>query len=149
MRQGGDRLRGRAKEQRIGIKPRADFPEPEQHEDREQPRPARRQPRTAIHWKPRLPRASAKETTPLMTNAISTAKTMLANICADSMFSASDTMRWPRPASEEMVSPPRIARKAMMQPSRKPVSTTGNAAGSITDQNSCRSLAPIDCAARI
>ena len=51
-----------------------------------------------------------------MMKAISTAKTIFANICADSMFSASETMRWPSPASEEMVSPPRIARKAMMQP---------------------------------
>ena len=63
------------------------------------------------------------------------------------MFSPSSTMRWPKPENDAIVSVPRIARNAKISPIRKPVRTTGNAAGSITFQNICLDDAPIERAA--
>ncbi len=51
------------------------------------------------------------------------------------MPSARCTMRWPRPASEAMVSLPRIDSSATVKPMRSPVRITGNAAGSSTWRN--------------
>ena len=41
-------------------------------------------------------------------------------------------MRWPRPASEAMVSLPMIDSSATVKPMRRPVRITGSAAGSST-----------------